>query len=65
MRSNEVILIFVLVLGGFGLFSCLIWAYELAKESDIWGILFLVGVICFCTWAIYKGVYEPLRKKKD
>lgn len=52
-------------MGGFGLFSCLIWAYELSKESDIWGILFLVGVICFCTWAIYKGVYEPLRKKKD
>ena len=53
----------ILLLGGIGVFFCLIWFALLVKQGmPIGWIIFDLAIVCFCGWAIVKAII-PMSKK--
>lgn len=52
----------VLILGGVGVFLCLLWFYLLIKQGmPVGWIIFDTAIVIFCAWAIIKGVIPMSR----
>lgn len=53
----------ILLLGGIGVFFCLIWFALLVKQGmPIGWIIFDVAIILFCIWVIVRGII-PMSKQ--
>lgn len=53
----------VLMLGGIGVFFCLVWfGLMVAAGMPLWALIFDSAIILFCVWAIVKGVI-PMSKE--
>ena len=72
-QAGWTFLTLVLLVGGFGVFCCLMWFYLLIQKGMEWyWILFDSAIVLFCLWAVIWGIipmareaYKDINKKRE